>query len=332
MDVTQLVEDVQFFLRACIAPSTRAIYASAKRRFLSFCQALGIGRPFPVDEESLCRGAAHLGQQNLKHRPIKCYLSGIRFMQIHLSLGDPFKNKAVPMLDYVLTGIKLVQARSGSPAKPGLPITLDLLERLRAEWLRTPHLPDNIMLWAAACTGFFGFLRAGEFTVPSSRDYDPEVHLNLQDLAIDSHSNPSLVRLRIKQSKTDPLRQGVDVFLGATNTNICPVQALVWYIAVRSPSPGPLFVFQSGSPLTRTSLISYVQSALRRSGISSSAYTGHSFRIGAATTAAKCGLEDSLIQSLGRWKSAAYLAYIKIPRQELAPVAKILVGLPKRSS
>lgn len=68
------------------------------------------------------------------------------------------------------------------------------------------------MLWAAACTGFFGFLRAGEFTVPSTKGYDPDVHLNLQDLAVDSHSNPTMIRLRIKESKTDTFRKGADVF------------------------------------------------------------------------------------------------------------------------
>ena len=43
--------------------------------------------------------------------------------------------------------------------------------------------------------------------------YDPDVHLNLSDLALDSHTNPSVVQLRIKQSKTDPFRQGISNLL-----------------------------------------------------------------------------------------------------------------------
>ena len=234
----------------------------------------------------------------------------------------------MPRLEYILTGIKQVQARAGTPPKPRLPITPALLEGLRGVWLNPSAPPDHIMLWAAACTGFFGFLRAGEFTVPTVQGYDPEVHLSLTDVAIDSHTTPSVVRLRIKQSKTDPLRQGVDIFLGTTGVSICPVQAIISFLAVRSPAPGPLFMFQSGRPLTRNSLVTHLQTALREVGVTPSAYTGHSFRIGAATTAAKHGLEDSLIQTLGRWKSAAYLAYIKIPRQELASVSKALAGQP----
>ena len=182
------------------------------------------------------------------------------------------------------------------------------------------------MLWAAACVGFFGFLRAGEFTSPSLNAFDPEVHLCLSDVALDSHTSPSMVRLRIKQSKTDPFRLGVDVFLGSTGGNICPVQAIIRCIAVRSPNPGPLFVTQVGSPLTRAMLVTHLHAALQQAGIPSSQYSGHSFRIGAATTAARNGMEDSLIQTLGRWKSEAYKIYIRIPRQDLAAASATLLS------
>ena len=64
------------------------------------------------------------------------------------------------------------------------------------------------MLWIAECVEFFRFLHVGEFTVPSPSGYDKETHLNLYNLAIDSRSNPSLIRVRIKQSKTDLFRKG----------------------------------------------------------------------------------------------------------------------------
>ena len=87
------------------------------------------------------------------------------------------------------------------------------------------------------------------------------------------------------------------------------MHALWAYLEKRGPSPGPLFLFHSGTLLTRAALVDRLHLALQQSGLEPTTYNGHSFRIGAATTAAECGIEDSMIQTLGRWKSSAYLAY-----------------------
>ena len=42
-------------------------------------------------------------------------------------------------------------------------------------------------------------------------------------------------------------------------------------------------------------------------------YTGHSFRRGAASSAAAAGYSDYEIQLLGRWRSDAYRLYIDVP-------------------
>jgi len=55
-------------------------------------------------------------------------------------------------------------------------------------------------------------------------------------------------------------------------------------------------------------------------------YVGHSFRIGAANTAAQCGMEDSLIKTLGRWESSAYVRYIRTFQATLQAVSRRLVS------
>ena len=87
---------------------------------------------------------------------------------------------------------------------------------------------------------------------------------------------------------------------------------------------GPFFKFASGVPLSRELLVSRLREALRPSGLEVGKYSGHSFRIGAATTAAAVGIEDSLIKTLGRWKSAAYLLYVRVPWDQLASASKQL--------
>ena len=62
--------------------------------------------------------------------------------------------------------------------------------------------------------------------------FDNSVHLGFGDVAIDNPSSPSFVRVRIKQSKTDPFRRGVDLFLGLTHTDLCPVATILGYLVV----------------------------------------------------------------------------------------------------
>ena len=89
-------------------------------------------------------------------------------------------------------------------------------------------------------------------------------------------------------------------------------------MAARPAVRGPLFVYADGSPLTRERLVAAVKRALERAGVSGAGYSGHSFRIGAATTAAQFGLEDSMVKMLGRLESSAYQRYIRTQRVTLA--------------
>ena len=162
-------------------------------------------------------------------------------------------------------------------------------------------------------------------TVPSDSAYDASVHLSLADVALDNSAAPTVVRLHIKQSKTDPFRQGVNLFLGRTSTDLCPVAALLNYLVARGGEPGALFHFRDGRLLTRQRFVDAVKTALRHAGVEEEKYNSHSFRIGAATTAAANGLEDSIVQMLSRWKSLAYLRYVRIPRDRLASYSRLLV-------
>ena len=174
--------------------------------------------------------------------------------------------------------------------------------------------------------GFFGFMRAGEFTLKSAEAFDPDASLIPQDVAVDSHTSPSMIRVHLKQSKTDPFRHGVSIYLGCTDSYLCPVAAILAYTAIRPAVAGPFFVFKDGSPLTMEKLVAVVREVLADAGVDTSCYSGHSFRVGAATTAASIGLGDAMIKMLGRWESAAYQQYIRTPRDSLAAVSCQLAG------
>jgi site-specific recombinase XerD len=133
-----------------------------------------------------------------------------------------------------------------------------------------------------------------------------------------------MLQIHIKGSKMDQWRQGTRLVVGHTNSHICPVKSILAYIAVRGFQEGPLFLKQNGAPLTQQSLISSVRTTLRKAGCSH--YSGHSFRIGAATTASAKGIDipETTIQALGRWSSDSYKRYIRLPRKELANISQLL--------
>ena len=171
-----------------------------------------------------------------------------------------------------------------------------------------------------------GILRAREFTIPSEETFDPVSHRTFNDVTVDSHTSPSIMRISLKVSKCDPFRRGVDIILGRTYTNLCPVMAILHYLAIKGNADEPLFKFHDGCPLTKPKLVSAFREALSAAYYDWSQYLGHSFRIGAASTAASQGLEDSTIKTLGRWHASnAYLRYIQIPAGELVSYSRHLV-------
>ena len=94
---------------------------------------------------------------------------------------------------------------------------------------------------------------------------------------------------------------------------ICPVQLILSYVSLRGHSLGPLFCWPNGKAIPRTFFIAQLNAALTFNNLDSSVYKVHSFCIGAASWAAAKGFSDSQICLLGRWKSNAFLRYIRMP-------------------
>jgi hypothetical protein len=179
------------------------------------------------------------------------------------------------------------------------------------------------MFWAACCLAYFGFLRSSEFTVPNGATFSQASHLSVYDIAADQRVAPSRIQVNIKVSKTDPFRQGCILTLGQGRSPLCPVEAMLNFLEPRGGSAGPLFVRSNGVPLTRTYLSERLRRLLSDAGIPGN-FSSHSFRIGAATSAALAGVPDHLFQTLGRWFSSAYLTYIRTPRSLLSNLTKSL--------
>ena len=83
---------------------------------------------------------------------------------------------------------------------------------------------------------------------------------------------------------------------------------------------------KQGRAITKPHFVARTRDILATLGLPQSQFAGHSFRIGAATAAAAAGVEDSTIQTLGRWSSAAFLQYIRTPKERLALISATLAN------
>lgn len=304
-------------IRNSLAPSSQRSYAAAQSQFLKFCSLVN-KPPLPASEQLLVLFSAHMAQ-SCTHNTIRAYLSAVRHLHLSHGLKDPLDRTL--QLQLVLRGIK---RKKPSLADARLPITPLILQAILDMVNRDPHSYTNIMMWAACCLGYFAFLRSGELTVNTV--FDKDRHLAVDDIAVDSYHNPTMLGIRLKYSKTDQGRSGVTLFVGRTYMPICPVSALLAYLVLRRhvSESGPLFLCSNGNPLSRENLVAWLRGTLSMAGIEATRFSGHSFRIGAASTAAAKGIADSTIQTLGRWQSDSFKRYIRIPRQELALVSQTL--------
>ena len=331
MDLTALETSIQCYFQHGLAPSTQKVYAAAMKRFHTFCASYDVNTPFPLSEHLLCSFAAYLADQQLAPQTIKSYLSALRNTQISLGLPDPREQSSLPILKRVQAGISRIRMLKGSPPRIRLPITAHILEKIHTALISSSD-PDKTAIWAIAATAFFGFFRLGELLPASQTAFHPAKSLAWGDVAVDNHANPQMVQIHLKVSKCDQYGTGSDVVLGRTGNSLCPVSALMKYVNHRGSRTGPFFLDSSQAVITKQRFVERIRGILNSIGLPQHQYAGHSFRIGAATTAAAAGIEDSTIQTLGRWHSAAFLQYIRTPKTQLAAISASLASTsnPKR--
>ena len=240
---------------------------------------------------------------------ITVYLTAVGFFHRQSGLPDPTHNN--PMLQSTQRGIK----RLGSPSSqiqrsPISAITTLILSKLLDVVRQSKALGyhDQCMISAAFTTAFFGFLRVSEFTVPSRRSFNPHIHPSATDI----QWSRNYFVYHLKHSKTDQFFKGQTVQFPRLHNTICPHKAMKNYFKVRkSHGTSPLFTFADGQPLTRQNFLAHLRYFLEKAHYPYMAFNTHSFRIGAATSAAQAGMTGKAIKRLGRWKSRTYRRYIK---------------------
>ena len=301
--------------RTAISDATRQAYKTGFQRYTQFCNRYRL-KPLPTDEETLCFFVAYLSTE-VQYPTIKQYLAAIRFFQLQQGMQDPLKT--TPQLSLLLRGVQ-------KQAKPRtrLPISTTLLENIVKTIMGRSHLhiQDRYLYASAMTMAFFGCLRCGEITYPSTKTFNPRIHLAVKDVRISKKG----LELTIKRSKTDQLGNGVTVTIGPGNNTTCPLRLLQKFMRYRKRASrsDALFRFHNGSLLTRAKLQTILQESLQALGLPANKFGTHSLRIGSATAAATAGVPMDVIKAMGRWSSECYRQYIKAPHSALSQLTRKL--------
>ena len=167
------------------------------------------------------------------------------------------------------------------------------------------------MFKAMFLTAFYGFFRVGELTTKQGIDSSSVVQIrDLVWLVKDSTTvgaKWTLINFKHNTSKrpfyVHIVRQDSDEF--------CPITTLQKFCSFRGDQPGPLFCTADLASVSTSAFNVQLRQCLNFSGLDSSWYKSHSFRIGAAIVAANKGFSDSQIRTMGRWKSDAFKVYLR---------------------
>ena len=318
-----LKDEVLRYANWALSWNTKRTYTSGEKRFISFCLMNRLTSPtgdiLPASEGTLIYFASYLAR-TVRHCTIKIYLAAVRNLHIVSGYNDPLQGKL--LLKKILRGILRYQGCSRISRQPVTPRVLLAIRPVLESWL---DVRDFSMIWAAFTLAFFAFLRCSEFTYPGARNFSSQFNLTTDCVTFSpSLACPQHMLLKLKSSKTDSFRQGQSLVVARCSSLLCPVSAMQRYFLLAQPRPGPLFYFQSGRLLTRSSVTHLLQDSARCAGLPYESLKGHSFRIGAASAAAAAGLPDWLIKVLGRWSSDCYQLYIRTPETVLlSPIPKM---------
>ena len=335
-----LVKAANFGLSA----ATWKTYGTARRHVAACREDTGKYLRFPF---SLGDTLTFIGwlknKRKVRSKTIKVYMAGIRMA--HLCEGFDKAELSGNLVSQVLTGLeqedrlndKVIGRRSR------MPVTLDIMRAIRVNLRRARwDLPRKRLVWAVAALAFSGSFRIHELLSHFTARFDPTSTLLMRDMKIkqknEQGKSVQVLQVLLKAPK-EAKGEGVFVDVFETSSYLCPVSAVNKYVASLGYVPNgdlPAFRTCQGKGYTGASFNDDLKVVLRDSiDWGKHKLTSHSFRAGLATELAKLGYSDQEIMMLGRWRSDAYLHYVKTARTKRMKVVqevakKVLGGLGGR--
>lgn len=301
-----LDREVQRYRLAALSSNTKAAYRVHRDSFLRFCAFFSY-KPVPASSQTISRFVTFLAR-TLKPQSVRTYLAGVRLLHIELGFPNPIEN--CWLISSTLKGISHVK---GVAPVQKLPITPDILRQIAQVLNMRDHF--QACFWAACLVAFFTFFRKSTLVPKHCNKHDCSRELCRKDIIF----NETGAVIRVKHTKTlQHFDRDLLVPLPIIQGNVlCPIAAVKTMLSnvLQDPSD-PLFMYSVAGQkvaLTHYTFSKALSVALNQIGLNSQQYSGHSFRRGGASFAAKCGIPINIIKTQGDWKSNAVECYLSTP-------------------
>lgn len=317
------MKSVVRFMEASVSEGTLGKYKLAWGHWGTFTKALGVK---PFDSKS-CNGnnlallyLAHCAEtKGFSPSTVGVQFAGISFFFRKNNVSDSFFH--TQQVEMARSGLRLLH-RKMSPMHTTLttPVSLEMILRFRSLY-KVPTLRQRCT-FVACITAFMFLLRISEYVEMPSNHFlracdvlfhTPSGKFNACSVSGISFSSVFEVTVFIRSAKNDSLGFGNVLSSKPTpSTDICICKILFdWaLIAGFSSDVAPFCSFGNQSLRPNDVGVAIKQMAISF-GFPTSTFKPHSLRYGGATTLATLGISDSVIMKRGRWKSSAFLIYIK---------------------
>ena len=275
------------------ADSTTKKYWAAFRRWKEWAKLHDLP-VFPVKEAHLMLYLQAVGEQTKSKAAVEEAYNAVAWAH---HLGNQQTPTEAATVKLLLQGLQRQLAR---PIRKKKPITVDMLTSIVADAEQSGSLAD-LRLATACLISYAGFLR-----------FDELIQIKAQEIQI----YPNSAVISIPRSKTDQLRNGAEVVITRTGSQLCPVRSLEKYMSQAGIAPSdsqaifrPIVRTKLGEKLRNSGSLTYsrlrecFKEKLKALGFPAEQYGLHSLRAGGATAAANNGVPDRLFKRHGRWKS-----------------------------
>ena len=270
-------------------------------------------------------------------KPSTCsgYLSAVRFMLNRSDIDTKFMDNN-QHIKSTKTGMwiayRCMHPEADEKTKP---FTLDLLMVTWKKYLDVKHKCEDYVMLIAMMLAYVCLMRKSEYLEEDSDHYllaesitfEVEVPVGsgqmIQVLSTDCyrHDREAMreVSINIRSAKNDEGGQGHRFTSTRVNPGTVPdrpfdIAEQLWdFACVARPVKGMAFLTWQGKwRLTYGKLNAKIKQVARGEYGDDDGFSTHSIRIAGASALANSGVPDHIIQCMGRWKSLAFLAYIRL--------------------